>query len=97
MGRIEKGPTPKCADPYAYKKYSRILSDMQEGTQCYLVLKHILEHGSITPAEAYRKYGILALHSRISDLRNTYLIPIDTKIKTKKGKHWGVYSIGKEN
>ena len=97
MAGIKKEPTSVYADPVAMKKYNRLLSDMQEGTQCYLVLKHILENGSITPSVAYKKYHILALHSRISELRTRYLIPIKTEIKTRKGKHWGEYSIGKEN
>lgn len=38
-------------------------------TQIEKVYDHLKTHGSITPKEAYDRYGIMRLASRISDLR----------------------------
>ena len=38
-------------------------------TQCELVLDYINEHGSITARQAYIKFGIMRLASRIADLK----------------------------
>lgn len=38
-------------------------------TQNEMVLDHLREHGTINLVTAYNEYGIAALHSRISDLR----------------------------
>lgn len=38
-------------------------------TQNQMVLEHLKTHGSINLVTAYNDYGIAALHSRISDLR----------------------------
>lgn len=37
--------------------------------QCEKVLAHLMRHGSITPQDAYRRYGIMRLGARIYDLR----------------------------
>ena len=69
-----------------YKKYKPALDKMQEDSQCYLILKHILEHGSITPKEAEKKpiYS-RRLGARIYELRhNPYNIPIETEIVYEK-------------
>lgn len=84
------------AAPNNYLYCKARLSEMQVGSQNYLVLNHILHHGSITAAQAYQKYGILALHSRISDLRNIFLVPIHKEMKRKNGKSWGEYTIEEE-
>lgn len=82
-----------------YIKYKPILERMQEGSQNYLILMHLLEHGSITPKEAERKpiYS-MRLSARIWDLRHDYKIPIESKTITKKrGKKviaYAEYSIG---
>lgn len=43
-------------------------------TQCELVLRHIKDFGSITPAEAVSEYGIYRLASRIYDLKKRGVI-----------------------
>lgn len=40
-----------------------------ELTQCNLILSHLREHGSITPLEAMREYGIMRLGARVWDLK----------------------------
>lgn len=50
------------------------------------ILKYMLDHGSITPREAYAEFGCLALHSLISDLRNKYGIRIDDKYESAKNR-----------
>ena len=37
--------------------------------QCEKVLAHLMRHGSITPQDAYTRYGIMRLGARIYDLR----------------------------
>ena len=38
-------------------------------TQNEMVLEHLRKHGTINLVTAYNEYGIMALHSRISNLR----------------------------
>lgn len=52
----------------AKKKYSRMLKEMND-TQCRDILKHMMEHGSITAMEAVEEYGCYRLSARIADLR----------------------------
>lgn len=71
-----------------YKKYKPILQQMQEDSQKYLILKHILEHGSITKKEAEKKpiYS-RRLEARIYELRNDFKVPIETEmVYEKRGK-----------
>lgn len=56
------------------------------------VLQHIDRHGFIEPDEAYRSYGILALHSRAAELR-AQGHDIHCQIITRDGKRWGRYSM----
>ena len=81
------------------KKYEGILNTMSEDSQHYKILKHILEHGSITKKQAEKKpiYS-MRLEARIYELRHDYNIPIETEIVAKKrGKKritHASYSIG---
>lgn len=71
-----------------YKKCTTILSDMQEDSQKYLILKYMLEHGSITKKDAEKRpiYS-RRLEARIHELRHDYKIPIETEmIYKKRGK-----------
>ena len=38
-------------------------------TQTEKILRHIQEHGSITPLEALREYGVMRLASRMCDIK----------------------------
>lgn len=70
------------------KKYNTILKEMQAehpDAQATLILKHILEHGGITPKEAERKpiYS-MRLSARVYELRHDYNIPIEIETTYKK-------------
>lgn len=68
-----------------YKKYKPILNEIQEDSQKHMILKHILEHGSITKKEAEKKpiYS-RRLEARIYELRHDYNVPIRTEMIFKK-------------
>ncbi len=53
------------------------------------------EGNSITPLEAFTKFGVLALHSRIAELRERGH-KINTEMITVGGKVVGRYSMAKE-
>lgn len=78
------------------KKYTKILNTMQQGTQNYKILKHLLEHDSITTFDAFSKYGITRLSGRIYDLKDLG-VNIDSTIVYKKVKgnpvHYAVYKV----
>lgn len=78
------------------KKYTKILNTMQQGTQNYKILKHLLEHDSITTFDAFSKYGITRLSGRIYDLKDLG-VNIDSTIVYKKVKgnpvHYAVYTV----
>lgn len=54
-------------------------------TQTEMILGHLKEHGSITPLEAIRDYGIMRLGARIWDLRDKGY-EIETQTETKKNR-----------
>lgn len=67
------------------KKYKARLNDLKEGSQNYLVLKYILEHGSITPKEAEKKpVWCMRLSARAWDLKHKYGIPIQAETLSVK-------------
>lgn len=78
------------------KKYKKILDNLQEGSQNYKILKHLLEHGSITTFEAFSKFKITRLSGRIFDLKELG-VNIESNIvyKKKKGEtvHYAVYTV----
>lgn len=62
-------------------------------SQNQMVLEHLREHGTINLVTAYNDYGIAALHSRISNLRQQGH-EIEKIVSTKKnrfGKTINVY------
>ena len=54
-------------------------------SQNEMVLDHLREHGTINLVTAYNEYGVMALHSRISNLRKAGHI-IATVSHTKKNR-----------
>jgi hypothetical protein len=78
------------------KKYVRLLKNIDEETQNYTVLKHLLDKGSITSMEAFSEYGITRLSAKVFDLRGLG-VDINTRMVTKKknGKtvSYGVYEV----
>ncbi len=66
-------------------------------TQNEKVLRHLQEHGSITPLDALKEYSIMRLASRISDLKRMG-IKITSKIESSKNSygdtvHYSVYRL----
>lgn len=61
-------------------------------SQCAAILEHLEAGNTITPAEAYAKFGTLALHSRIAELRadgwNIVMV-----MRSANGKRWGEYHL----
>lgn len=53
-------------------------------TQNERILRHIKEHGSITPHEALKEYGIMRLASRVCDLKKA---GYDVRSETVKAKN----------
>lgn len=56
------------------------------------ILRHIRQHGSITPLEALRVAGCLAMHSAAARLRLAGH-RIVCKMQSKNGKRFGSYSL----
>lgn len=46
---------------------------------------------TLTPAEAYERFGTLALHSRAAELRERGFPVVCDMIETRKGKRVGCY------
>lgn len=70
-------------------------------TQNEKVLRHLQEHGSITPLDALKEYSIMRLASRIADLKRMD-IKITSKIETSKNSYgeserYSVYSLAERN
>lgn len=61
-------------------------------SQCGQIYAHLADGGSITPLEAFKLYGCLALHSRINELRERG-IEIETVMIDVGGKRVGQYSM----
>ena len=43
---------------------------MAKMTQCYRILRHMKDYGSIDPMTAIKEYGCMRLASRIADLKD---------------------------
>ena len=59
-------------------------------SQCDKIRAHLEAGNTITPAEAYERFGTLALHSRIAELRRKGY-RIDGEMRHENGKHFGEY------
>lgn len=69
-------------------------------TQNEKVLRHLQEHGSITPLDALKEYSIMRLALRISDLKRMGF-KITSKIEKSKNScgetvRYSVYSLAEE-
>ena len=64
-------------------------------SQCDQVLEVLRTEGRITPAQAYERFGILAMHSRAAELRERGFDVVCT-IKTGNGRRWGEYRLGSD-
>ena len=61
-------------------------------SQCSAILAHLKAGNTITPAQAYERFGSLALHSRISELRDVGY-RIEMELRSAGGKRWGEYRL----
>lgn len=66
-------------------------------TQCDRILRHLKEYGSITDLEAYTKYGIRRLASRIHDLKRRGVDIISERVngrnRNDEPTHFSVYRL----
>jgi hypothetical protein len=59
-------------------------------SQCERILAYLEEGNTITPADAYSRFGTLALHSRIAELRRQgYAIKM--AMRSNAQGRWGEY------
>jgi hypothetical protein len=80
--------------------YSVFLAGLQEGTQNYKVLKHLIDKGSITSLEAFFDYKITRLSGRIYELRDMGLDIISEMASTKSNgviTRYAVYRLKEDN
>ena len=57
-------------------------------------IRAYLEAGNtLTPAEAYERFGCLAMHSRAAELRERGVPVVCELVRTPSGKHVGRYSL----
>ena len=62
-------------------------------TQTDRLIEEVWKRGlSITPAQAYERYGCLALHSRAAEARERGF-DVRCKIRTANGHRYGEYSL----
>lgn len=61
-------------------------------SQAAAILSVLKDGRTITPLEAYERFGCLALHSRIAELRRVGH-RIACQIVTANGKRWGQYRL----
>ena len=61
-------------------------------SQNHRIMAHFNQGGTLTPLKAFRMFGCLALHSRISELRHAGLV-INTRMVKINGKRVGQYSM----
>jgi hypothetical protein len=61
-------------------------------TQCDAILELLKRGETITPAAAYERFGILAMHSRAAELREQGY-DVRCTIKTGNGRRWGEYRL----
>lgn len=55
-------------------------------TQAEKILRHMEEHGSITPADALREYGCMRLASRICDIKRAG-VDVTREIETSLNRY----------
>ena len=61
-------------------------------SQCTQILEHLKAGNTLTPNEAYLRFGTLALHSRVAELRERGYAVTCRLIEVGDGKRVGLYS-----
>lgn len=67
--------------------YITELQGMQENTHKFLILRHLLDYGSITSFEAFTEYGITRLSAVIYNLKNDHHIDIYSGRSVSKNRY----------
>lgn len=62
-------------------------------SQCDYILAHLRSGKTLMPAEAFEKFGSLALHSRIAELRERGHEITCELVEVPSGKHVGRYRL----
>ncbi len=57
------------------------------------ILRHLLNYGSITPAEAYQNFGCMRLAARIHDLRGEGFTISTTMVDAPNGSRYARYNM----
>ena len=65
-------------------------------SQCNHILAHLRAGHTLTPAEAYERFGSLALHSRVAELRERGY-NVTCTIRTGNGHRWGEYQLVRDS
>ena len=65
-------------------------------SQSAQILAHLEAGNTITPADAYARFGTLALHSRIAELRERGY-DVRMTMRSANGKRWGEYYLGDDD
>ena len=93
----KKSKDAKASRPKTRKQYKPLLEHYQENSQKWLILNHLIRHGSITNKLASDEMGIHYLPKRISEI-NEKEGQIIVLTKTVKGKnrygrdtYYGIY------
>lgn len=96
-----EGPDTKVKIPSKTLRdnYRPILNGMSTDSQNYMILKHLIEQGSISSYESFELYGITRLSARIHDLRHSFGVAVKATSITKKSAMganvtYAVYTIG---
>ena len=62
-------------------------------SQCDYILAYLRSGNTLTPAEAYERFGSLALHSRVAELRERGHEIECELVEVPSGKHVGRYRL----
>lgn len=62
-------------------------------SQCAKILRHLINHGSITTAQAYEKFRCFRVSERIRELRKSGYIIFGEMVTTKNGSRCAKYSL----
>jgi hypothetical protein len=65
-------------------------------SQCDHILDEMRAGRAVTPKSAFKLCGTLALHSRISELRNKRGLVVNMELVTENGKTFGSYTLPPE-
>lgn len=63
------------------------------GSQCFSILEHLRAGNTLTPLQCFEKFGVLATHSRMSEIRDAGWNISCVLVTTGTGKQVGCYSL----